>query len=161
MTDFETHPVGTAALLDQLRNGVQLTEAAELAADRIEQLEAELTRANAATAAAYAVAAQYLENPTHQGIRPAWGMDIRSLATPDQTAALDRLIAEAKADALAGPWDDKPDAMTPAIIASYPHITKDYETWAHAMELVSARRSKGALVALVNHILAASKKGGV
>ena len=60
------------------------------AADRIEQLEAALTRANAATAAAYEVAARRVEREGH-----SLGDEIRALATPDQTAALDKLIAEA------------------------------------------------------------------
>lgn len=84
MTDFETHPVGTAA--------------------RIEQLEAALTRANAATAAAYEVAANVLDDeidmariafPQAVPILAADRKTIRALSTPDQTAALDRLIAEA------------------------------------------------------------------
>jgi len=122
MTAQETHPVGTDDLVDQLRYGVQLTEAAELAADRIEQLEAALTRANAATAAAYEVGdiivdvvkgvegpSLYMQDYRVSGPKP-WGggkkihtfkvdqKDLRrALATPDQTAALDRLIAEAEA----------------------------------------------------------------
>lgn len=82
MTDFETHPVGTAA--------------------RIEQLEAALTRANAATAAAYEVAAHEVEcgcgaGPCQDTANcAAKDADaIRALATPDQRSALDRLIAEA------------------------------------------------------------------
>jgi len=86
MTDFETHPVGTAA--------------------RIAELEAALTRANAATAAAFEVAARAINDrgaveQENFGLKRAAqnffrARDIvRALATPGQTAALDRLIAEA------------------------------------------------------------------
>jgi len=139
MTDFETHPVGTADVVKRLRHRAEedraiqknneavasalrgqmllfdqgirsdantfavrlgldyencakkdakLVKDWEGAADRIEQLEAALTRANAATAAAFEVAAE--ETP-YESDRDA----IRALATPDQTAALDRMIAEA------------------------------------------------------------------
>jgi hypothetical protein len=59
-------------------------------------LSAALTASQAETAAAYEVAATYLENPTHQGIRPAWGVDIRALTPADSKAALDRMIADAE-----------------------------------------------------------------
>lgn len=68
-----------------------------VAANVIEQLEAALTRANAATAAAFEVAAMQADEAevsTWEFIAPA----IRDLATPDQTAAMDRMIAEAVAD---------------------------------------------------------------
>ena len=64
--------------------------------------EAALTRANAATAAAYEVAAREVEcgcgagpcqDTTNCSAEDAAA--IRALATPDQTAALDKLIAEA------------------------------------------------------------------
>lgn len=88
MTDFETHPAGTAA--------------------RIAELEAALTRANAATAAAYEVAARAIND---RGVveQENFGLDratqnffrardiVRALATPDQTAALDKLVSEAEA----------------------------------------------------------------
>jgi len=86
------------------------------AADRIEQLEAALTRAVAATAAAFEVAAQmvqstaYTSNGDGRSLEPVSaglvGMDmhhatiataIRALATPDQSAALDAVRAEARA----------------------------------------------------------------
>lgn len=134
MTDFETHPVGTADLVKRLRSYQEFeqnrdgqivcveSEIANEAADRIEQLvatveqlEAALTRANAATAAAYEVAAQKAEyfrdvcgrnqdgdfyvgeEATMFGNSVATEITdaIRALATPDQTAALDKLIAEA------------------------------------------------------------------
>jgi hypothetical protein len=43
-------------------------------APTLRALSAALAASQAETAAAYEAAAQYLENPTHQGIRPAWGM---------------------------------------------------------------------------------------
>jgi len=80
----------------------------------VEQLEAALTRANAAAAAAYEVAAKSLDAVADQWScgHPArycdcardveqWRFasdEVRALATPDQTAALDKLIAEAVAD---------------------------------------------------------------
>ena len=69
--------------------------------------EAALTRANAATAAAYEVAAREVEcgcgagpcqDTTNCSAEDAAA--IRALATPDQTAALDKLIAEAEARAI-------------------------------------------------------------
>ena len=84
MTDFETHPAGTAA--------------------RIAELEAALTRASAATAAAYEVAAREVECGCGAGpcqdtanCSAEDAAAIRALATPDQTAAMDKLIAEAEA----------------------------------------------------------------
>ena len=81
MTDFETHPAGTAA--------------------RITELEATLIRANVATAAAYEVAAREVEcgcgaGPCQDAANCSAedAAAIRALATPDQTAALDKLIAE-------------------------------------------------------------------
>jgi hypothetical protein len=66
------------------------------AATTLRALTAALKDKQAETAAAYEAAAQYLENPTHQGIRPAWGMDIRALTPADSKAALDRMIADAE-----------------------------------------------------------------
>jgi len=114
MTDFETHPVGTAALLAELQAAQKYRYIgkdgkpvlARDLEDRIEQLEAELTRANAAAAAAYEVAAEACADyPRVAPDEAEWTRYdeqiehsqrcIRALATPDQTAALDRLIAEA------------------------------------------------------------------
>jgi hypothetical protein len=72
-------------------------------------------------------------------------------------AALDRMIADARAESLSGPWDDKPDALTDAVEAAHPHHTKDFATYIEALELVSNRHSKGALVGLVNYLLAKNK----
>jgi len=81
---------------------------AKFHARKIVALEAELTRANAATAAAYEVAARVasFRHDENKILRATWatpsltGLDdvsdeIRALATPDQIAALDRMIAEA------------------------------------------------------------------
>jgi hypothetical protein len=67
------------------------------------------------------------------------------------------VIAEARADALSGPWEDKPDALTAAVDATHPVYTKDYETYTEALELVSNRHSKGSLVGLVNYLLVQNK----
>lgn len=126
MTDFETHPAGTADLVKRLREkqictGFEQVEPEVIdcvygsdpvcqdAADRIEQLEAALTRANAATAAACEVMAKKADNwhvayISGKGRNPEkydstfsyLSRTIRALATPDQTAALDKLIAEAE-----------------------------------------------------------------
>ena len=95
MTGFETHPAGTADLVKRLRQIGKFRSGwtADQAADRIEQLEAALTRANAATAAAYEAMASEFDSLGNVGLVVATG--IRALATPDQTAALDKLIAEA------------------------------------------------------------------
>ena len=118
-----------AELIDMLRNNLGVSEAAcraaKAAADRIEQLvatveqlEASLTRANAATAAAYEVAARVITDRKSEiadvsntlvgtekiifaeivSLLDVVASAIRALATPDQTAALDKLIAEAVAD---------------------------------------------------------------
>ena len=138
MTDFETHPVGTADLVKRLREIGKFSFGwtADQAADRIEQIETALTRANAATAAAYEVAARMFDD----GVSPtgkAVGDMIRALATPDQTAALDRLIAEA-----VRPLINAADAMLDAFC-----VHED-----------SAQIAASA--GMMNAILAASKKGG-
>ncbi len=100
MTDFETHPVGTAYLLKRLRSNtpnMAIGLARHQAAARIEQLEAELTRANAATAAAFEVAAGAIDADGEYVRSIGLSNRIRALATPDQTAALDRMITEAEA----------------------------------------------------------------
>lgn len=77
---------------------------AQFHARKISALEAALTRANAATAAAYEVAAREVEcgcgaGPCQDTANCAAkdAADIRALATPDQRSALDKLIAEAEA----------------------------------------------------------------
>ena len=72
---------------------------------------------------------------------------------PRDRTALDRMLAEAKAEALQGPWSDKPDGLTDAVHKAHPVFTKKYDTYTYALELVSNRHSKGALVALVNYLL--------
>lgn len=80
---------------------------AQFHARKISALEAELTRANAATAAAYEVAAREVEcgcgaGPCQDTANCAAkdAADIRALATPDQTAALDAVRAEARAQGM-------------------------------------------------------------
>ncbi len=62
-----------------------------------------------------------------------------------------------RADALSGPWEDKPDVLTAAVEAAHPHYTKDYKTYTEALDLVSNRHGKGALVGLVNYLMAHNK----
>lgn len=134
MTDFETHPAGTAARIAELTAAQKyryigkdgkpvlardLEDRIEQLVATVEQLEAALTRANAAAAAAYEVAAQmvettaYTSNGDTRSLEPVAaglsGMDmhhatiataIRALATPDQTAALDAVRAEARAQGM-------------------------------------------------------------
>lgn len=167
MTDFETHPVGTADLVKRLRSYQEYeqtrdgqivcveSEIANEAADNIqqlvatvEQLEATLTRANAATAAAYEVAAKEMEDE-----RAA--IAIRAIATPDQTAAMDRLIAEAEARV----WDKAADIARQAV-----------EITGHRMREAKEKKNKKeerdwqsmlfCAVDIRTAILAASKKGG-
>lgn len=52
------------------------------------------------------------------------------------------------------PWEDTPDDMTAACQAAHPHYTKNYPTFVWALELVSNRHGKYALVGLVNYLLA-------
>ena len=96
-----TDNINTADLVKRLRDEHVAASRTE-AADCIEQLEAALTRANAATAAAYEVAAREVECGCGAGpcqdtanCSAEDAAAIRALATPDQTAALDKLIAEA------------------------------------------------------------------
>lgn len=134
MTDFETHPVGTTA--------------------RIAELEAALTRANAATAAAYEAMASEFDSLGNVGLVVATG--IRALATPDQTAALDKLIAEAEARV----WEKAADIARHAV-----------EVTGHRMREAKEKKNKKeerdwqsmlfCAVDIRTSILAASKKGGV
>ena len=96
-------PMTNAELAQHLRGGLVPMSVAYRAASRIEQLvatveqlEASTTRANAATAAAYEAMASEFDSLGNVGLVVATG--IRALATPDQTAALDKLIADAVAD---------------------------------------------------------------
>lgn len=177
MTDFETHPAGTADLVERLRE-CSSDEAmwSRQAADRIEQLEAaladkrsnlehwrqevgklhsrvatltdQLTRANAATAAAFEVAAEiYIKGdwPWHSDADDA----IRALATSDQTAALDRLIAE---------------AVGPYVEAMQYYETQFCEGFCEDMpdrSVTSASMENDCGGCKARAILAASKKGGV
>jgi len=78
---------------------------AQFHARKISALEAALTRANAATAAAYEVAARMIDSVEDAPefadtmLSAVWDVqrNIRALATADQRSALDRLIAEAEA----------------------------------------------------------------
>ena len=172
MTDFETHPAGTAARIAELEAALDSIETShgltsngnlwrfwskkgqEVAADntklrqnlehwrqevgklhsQVATLTDQLTRANAATAAAYEVAAQIADDFVQMRQRQieteksksalhvdvpqimrwqagkvqskAIAAAIRALATPDRTAALDKLIAEA-----VKPLEDALDAV--------------------------------------------------
>lgn len=159
MTDFETHPVGTAAMMTELQAAQKYRYIgkdgkpvlARDLEDRIEQLKAAHTRANAATAAAYEVAGRavaearvFADGDTDSETAAKVitlgraGKAIHALATPDQNAALDRLIAEAEA-----------------------------RVWKRAIQVVDAlpeAQSPDVNVGVANAyaaILASSKKGGV
>lgn len=140
MTDFETHPAGTAA--------------------RLAELEAALTRANAATAAAYEVAAKAVaearvfSDDDTDGETAAKvialgraGKAIRALATADQQSALDRLIAEA-----VGPYVE---ALRVLIDHTHECERELTEALYHADFCGESRPLTDARA-----ILAASKKGG-
>ena len=120
-----------------------VAEAARLDAgwhDANKRVRDELARANAATAAAYEVAARRVEREGH-----SLGDEIRALATPDQTAALDKLIAGA-----VGPYVEANGILEDAL----QEVGDDYpgsncQSW--CQQQVKEARA----------ILAASKKGGV
>jgi len=50
-------------------------------------------------------------------------------------------------------WEDRPDELTEACNQSHPHLTKDYKNYLIALELVSNRYGKYALVSLVTYLL--------
>jgi hypothetical protein len=87
----------------------------------------------------------------------AWALDMKESGSQFPqlgqaiTAALTRL------DACSGDdpniWDDKPDEWTPEIEKAFPTRSESHEEYATAMRMVGNRRSKGALVALVNWLL--------
>lgn len=155
-----TDNMNTADLVKRLRE-CSSDEAmwSRQAADRIEHLEAALTRTNAATAAAYEVAAKALDAVADQWScgHPAMHCDcardveqwrfasdeIRALATPDQTAALDKLIGEA-----VKPYVALLDRADQALMDSVP----DY---------LFEGRDPEKVVEDIRTIIAASKKGGV
>ena len=163
-------PMTNAELALHLRGRLVPMSVAYRAASRIEQLVATvellgaaLTRANAAAAAAYEVAAREVEcgcgagpcqDTTNCSAEDASA--IRALATPDQTAALDTLIAEAEARV----WDKAADIARQAV-----------EITGHRMREAKEKKNKKeerdwqsmlfCAVDIRTAILAASKKGGV
>jgi hypothetical protein len=85
-----------------------------------EALELALTRANAATAAAYEVAGRAIMEKCHDDMdRKEEAAIVRALATPDQNAALDAVRAEAQAQgmriAVTTPIEQVPEAILAAI----------------------------------------------
>jgi hypothetical protein len=87
----------------------------------------------------------------------------RASYAPDPATTIDRLTAElaakekeiARLRALSyGDWDEKPLPEDAAIEAAHPMNGGDGARYMEAMRLVGARRSKGALVELVNWLLA-------
>jgi len=170
MTDFETHPAGTAARIEQLEaqnkelgNFLAAYMAEAFTAGRtVKELTEALTRANAATAASYEVVSKQLAASRETFCYASPGSDeeftslllgfdtaagiIRALATPDHTAALDKLIAEAVrpyVEALA--WYGEQ-----ARLARLIHSEGD--AGRNALQADGGKRA--------NAILAASKKGG-
>lgn len=122
------------------------------AADRIEQLEAALTQSQAEVAAAYERAAEVVDDCRRSPAFVGLGCDpiieaIRALATPDQTAALDKLIDEAV----------KPyvDALRALIYHTHECERELTEALYHADFCGESRPLTDARA-----ILAASKKGG-
>ena len=110
------------------------------------KLHSQVARANAATAAAYEVAARLFDD----GVSPtgkAVGDMIRALATADQTAALDKLIVEAV----------KPYAEALRVLISHTHECERELTEAlyHADFCGESRPLTDARATL-----AANKKGG-
>jgi hypothetical protein len=96
------------------------------AIDRIEAIELALTQSSAETAAAYERAAERFEKIRAPLTYGEISSMIRALATPDQSAALDAVRAEARAQGMreaaeiAGnsnyeTWETAPDAILAAI----------------------------------------------
>lgn len=131
-------------------------------ADRIDAISAALTQSRAETAtlrsfiadfAAFEFAACYrhpTSSPEDEGddvtdAEPvwAWQEDARALAAPDQTAALERMIAEAKADG----WREAA-AHLRGIISHAQHAGID------------DNEAESAIKGYVDYILAAIPKGG-
>lgn len=101
-------------------------------------------------------------------IKPEWiEAAYRAANAPDHTrpqqyvdAALEvvapLIAAEARkqmAEEIAGEWGDKHDDLSDAITAAHPVHTKDHATFLRALNLISARHSKYALVGLVHYLL--------
>ena len=115
--------------------------------------EAALTRANAATAAAYEVAARAIDADGEYVRSIGLSKRIHALATPDQTAALDKMIAEAVKPYVEALENIAQEASVP--IHTWQNginFKRMYEGWRKiATERIDTARA----------ILAASKKGGV
>lgn len=76
---------------------------------------------------------------------------IAAALDPDAVAAM---VQKAKAEALQGPWEDKPDDLTEAVNAAHPCMSrKNWDIYTAALEAVSNRHSKGALVSLVSYLM--------
>ena len=90
MTDFETHPVGTAAQIAELEAAA--AAAYEVAARVITDRKSEM-----ADVSKTLVGTEKVIFAEIVSLLDVVAAAIRDLATPDQTAALDRLIAEAEA----------------------------------------------------------------
>lgn len=153
--------------IEQLRASMRVGHSSTVDAERmILALSAALTQSRAETAAVIDMAVSAANKLTPPFSDRTMGESIvgasiskaiRDLATPDQSSAIEALIAETKAGVLGGPWEDKPDALTDAVHAAHPVFTKDYKTYDKAMELVSNRHGKGALVGLVNYLISQNK----
>lgn len=50
-------------------------------------------------------------------------------------------------------WEDAPTDLDAEIAAAHPMLTGNHKRYAYAMELISARHSKGSLIDLVNYLL--------
>ncbi len=98
--------------------------------------------------------------PTIKAAKAAAQADYASrIAAALDPDAVAKMVQEAKAEALQGPWTDEPDDLTDAVMASHPFKERgDYKTYCRALELVSNRHSKGALVSLVNYLLRQSQE---
>lgn len=85
------------------------------------------------------------------------GMELAALeAAADEQRARAK-AAEAERDAerarALGPWDDDADEWSDAIDAAFPTRSGSHAAYATALEMVGHRRTKGALLALVNWLL--------
>lgn len=73
-------------------------------------------------------------------------------ALRERVHQLEHVVAR-QAEQLGAAWEDKPLPEDKAIYEAFPTRSGSHEAYAEAMRLVGARRSKGALVALVNWLL--------
>ena len=89
--------------------------------------------------------------------------EVLILRLADALEAAQSRIEELEAELMRVPrlcdWADRADDLTEAVNADHPLVAKtNWDHYAKAIELVSNRHGKGALVALVCHLLAENER---